>query len=191
MDIWFEMEKSKKGITDFLECNWYFHDFRIERIEYKPRKDIVEIFLKYDTMLEGVLLRFIFVHGMHIDTKKREYCSEWLSGSIVLLLDNHSIIWADDKWGDESKEHLDEIKENMTWVIAERVFWAITDAKGNPIEMPPNRQHQVWVTYGKKEEKIFELKPFTEDWNTILTTERTVQLSTCEEIKRGSKKFDY
>ena len=37
---------------------------------------------------------------------------------------------------------------------AERLFWAVTDAEGNPVEMPQNRMDQVWNVYGVTEEKV-------------------------------------
>ncbi|MBD5083282.1 MAG: hypothetical protein HDT34_03880 [Clostridiales bacterium] len=50
MAVWYEVEKTEKGIENFLESNWVFHDFTLERIEYITEKDLVEIFLRYDTM---------------------------------------------------------------------------------------------------------------------------------------------
>ncbi|MDE6723483.1 MAG: hypothetical protein K2J55_04730, partial [Eubacterium sp.] len=135
---------------------------------YSTEKDLVEIFLRYDTMDEGVLLRFSHIQNMHIDTN-RDYDFE-LVGSTALLLENNSVIWlSDDSWGNQSKEHLDEIKQNTTWVEAERLFWAITDADGNPVEMPPERINQVWIMDEKREEKHFDLKAFNGDWNDVLS----------------------
>lgn len=168
MAVWYEMEKSEKGIENFLDSNWGFHDFRPEKIEYISGKDCVEIFLKYDTMDEGVLLRFAWIHNVHINPN-RDYDGEWLSGCITLLLENNNIIWlADDEWGNQTREHLNEVKKYTTWVEAERIFWAITDADGNPVEMPQNRIHQIWNIYGKLEEKHFELQEFHGDWNLIM-----------------------
>ena len=168
MAVWYEMEKSEKGIENFLGSNWEFHDFRLEKLEYIPGKDCIEIFLKYDTMDEGVLLRFVRIHNLHLNTNK-DCVTEWLSGSIVLLLENNVIIWLDDdEWGRNTREHLKEAKEYTTWIEAERIFWAITDADGNPVEMPQNRIHQIWNIYGKTEEKHFELQEFHGDWGLIL-----------------------
>lgn len=118
-------------------------------------------------MDEGVLLRFVWIHDVHININ-RDYDTEWLNGSIVLLLENNMIIWLDDEWNDKSREHLNEIKKYTTWVEAERIFWAITDADGNPIEMPQERIHQIWNIYGKTEEKNFKLQEFHGDWDLIL-----------------------
>lgn len=168
MSIWYEVEKTEKGIRDFLESNWFFHDFRPERVTYVPGKDMTEIFLRYDTMDEGVLLRFAQIHGMSVNIHW-DYDAEWLLGSDAILLDDHSIIWMDDDgWGDESKDHLEEIKQSTTWVEAERIFWAITDGDGNPVEMPSDRLDQVWDVYGEKTEKHFDLKPFVGNFNDIL-----------------------
>ena len=38
MEKWYEVEKTEKGIKEFLECNWEFHDFRAIKIEYVPGK---------------------------------------------------------------------------------------------------------------------------------------------------------
>lgn len=165
MAVWYEMEKSEKGIKNFLDSNWSFHDFRTERIEYISEKDYVEVFLKYDTMNESVLLRFTCIHTLHINSY-RDYHTAWLNGSVVLLLKNNVIIWLDDdEWGDQTREHLNEVKDSTTWVEAEGIFWAITDADGNPVEMLQNRIHQIWNTFGKIEEKNFELHEFHGDWN--------------------------
>ena len=168
MAVWYEVEKSEKGIAHFLESNWCFHDFRPERVEYIPGKDMVEIFLKYDTDDQGVLLRFVWIHAMHINTD-RDYEAEWLSGSIAFILENGAFIWLDDdNWGDESISHLDEIKTYTTWVESERIMWAITDAYGNPVEMPSKRINQICNIWGQQVEKHFELKEFQGDWESIL-----------------------
>lgn len=170
MAVWFELEKTEKGIRNFLESNWEFHDFRLERIEYNPIKDLVEMFFKYDTMVEGVLLRFVGIHDAHVNIEyHRDYDTAWLSGSVVLLLENDFVIWLDDDgWGDATREHLDEIKKDTTWVEARNVFWAVTDGHGNPVEMPSDRINQVWNIYGMKKEKHFELKEFDGDWDLLL-----------------------
>ena len=168
MAVWYEVEKSEKGIKNFLESNWSFHDFRPERVEYVPGKDMVEIFLKYDTGDQGVLLRFTWIQDLHVNID-RDYDAEWLNGSVALLLENNKIIWLDDDgYGEESNEHLDIIKTYTTWVECERIFWAITDANGNPIEMPSDRIDQIWNIYGKEVEKHFDLQEFNGDWDQIL-----------------------
>ena len=72
MAKWYEVEKTEKGIKEFLECNWEFHDFRAIKIEYVPGMDMVEIFLQYDTGCEGVLLRFAWIKDMI--TSYQEHC---------------------------------------------------------------------------------------------------------------------
>lgn len=164
MAIWYEVEKSEAGIRTFLDWNEGFHDFRPERVEYVPGKDMVEIFLNYDTGKEGVLLRFSRIHGIHINTK-RDYEAEWIFGSAALLLEDSKIIWLDeDVWGEENRAHLDELKQYTTWVEAERIFWAVTDADGTPVERLENRTRPGWAA----EEPCFDLKEFTGDWDKIL-----------------------
>lgn len=168
MAIWYEVEKTEKGIKDFLESNWCFHDFRPECVQYIPGKDMAEIFLKYDTMKEGVLLRFAWIHGMGVNTE-RDYDAEWLFGAAAVLLENQTILWFDnDSRDNKSKEHLEDIKASTTWVESERIFWAVTDGEGNPTEMPSDRIDQEWNTLGKKTRKHFDLKPFTGCWDDIL-----------------------
>lgn len=168
MAIWYEMEKSPKGISNFLNSNWGFHDFRLEKVEFIPGKDCVEIFLKYDTGNEGVLLRFAWIQDMHIQTK-RDYDVDWIFGCVLIPVENNCFIWLDDDtWGKSSVDHLDELKAYTTWVEAERLFWAITDGDGNPVEMPPDRIDQTWNSYGKILHKHFDLNEFRGDWNLIL-----------------------
>ena len=168
MAVWYEVEKSEKGICDFLESNWAFHDFRPERVEYIPGKDLVEIFLKYDTRDQGVLLRFAWVHDMHINTQ-RDYDAEWLSGSVAFVLPNGSFIWLDsDSWAEQSREHIDEIKQYATWIESDRIMWAVTDGDGNPVEMPPDRIDQIWNICGKEINKHFDLKEFRDNWDSVL-----------------------
>lgn len=57
MAVWYEVEKNTEGIYNFLECNWCFHDFWIDKIEYHRTEKIVEIFMKYDELKGSVILR--------------------------------------------------------------------------------------------------------------------------------------
>ena len=164
MAKWYEVEKTEKGIKEFLECNWEFHDFRAVKIEYVPGMDMVEIFLQYDTGCEGVLLRFAWIKDMHINTQ-HDFDADWICGSSLVLLENGSLIWLDEEFPENK---LEEVKKFATWIEAERMFWAVTDETGNPIEMPENRINQVWNTYGKMEEKHFELMEFKGKWDLIL-----------------------
>lgn len=164
MAIWYEVEKTEEGIKNFLGCNWEFHDFRVEKIEYVPGMDMVEIFLNYDTGCEGVLLRFAWIKDMHINTK-HDYDGEWIFGSSLLLQKNSTLIWVDEEFH-EAK--LKEVKSYATWVEAERMFWAVTDEAGNPVEMPSERIHQKWNADGSIEEKHFQLKEFAGKWDLIL-----------------------
>ncbi len=46
MAIWYEVEHSEKGIHNFMDCNWHFHDFKIERVNYLPDSYTAELFLQ-------------------------------------------------------------------------------------------------------------------------------------------------
>lgn len=164
MAIWYEVEKTEKGINEFMECNWEFHDFRAEKVEYIPGMDMVEIFLRYDCGGQGVLLRFAWIEDMHINTQ-HDYDAEWIFGSTLLLREKERLIWLDEEC---TEADLEETKRYATWVESERLFFAITDREGNPVEMPEDRIHQVWHTDGKAEEKHFDLKEFTGKWDLIL-----------------------
>lgn len=164
MAIWYEVEKSQTGIKNFLDSNWSFHDFRIEKIEYIPSRDMVEMFLKYDTQTEGVLLRFLGVHDVSIAVPD-DYEADYIFGCSVFRQENNSLIWLNDEVNCE--EQLDKVKQFATWVKAQRIIWAITDGDGNPIEMPTERIDQVWNIWGKIEEKHFDLKEFDGDWDNI------------------------
>ena len=64
MSVWYEMEKTEKGYNEFLNCNWGFHDFSHERIEYVPGKNMVEIFLQYDIRLNWTVYRDLIARGL-------------------------------------------------------------------------------------------------------------------------------
>lgn len=87
MAIWYKVEKTEQGIKDFLDCNWGFHDFRIERVEYVAGNDMIEIFLRYDTGKEGVRLRFTGLSGVHIYVNL-DYEADWLYDTTLLLRDD-------------------------------------------------------------------------------------------------------
>ncbi|MBQ8163525.1 MAG: hypothetical protein IJZ93_04070 [Clostridia bacterium] len=161
MPIWYEVEHSKTGIYNFMECNWHFHDFEIERISYLPDENSVELFLKYDELKGSVILRFINVYSMNVMFKVEYGSLDNIMGSVLLLTQNGQFLWIDnDSWGDKSKHHIEELKKESSWVQAENIIWAVTDEYGNPTEMPANKIDQVWQIYGKIEHHHFDLKPY-------------------------------
>lgn len=70
MAVWHKVIRDEEYLQSFMEMNWEFHDFREERITYLAETNSVEIFLKYDTGNEGVLIRFKGVHGFHVRVGK-------------------------------------------------------------------------------------------------------------------------
>ena len=66
MAVWYEVERSGTGIENFMECNWRFHDFKIERAVYLPENRSAELFLKYEETKGSVILRFLNVHAMRV-----------------------------------------------------------------------------------------------------------------------------
>ena len=171
MAIWYEVEKTEDGIKNFLDSNWGFHDFRMHYFFYDIANNKVDIFLKYDTDAEGVLLRFVGIDTFNVSTE-RDWHVDWISGSTMSIIDDHFIWLDDDSWGDNSQEHINDIKQYATWVISDRVFWAITDAEGKTVEMPKERIHQTWRIYDKIEEKYFRLNEFNGNWNDVLSPKR-------------------
>lgn len=163
MAIWYEVEHSQKGIHDFMECNSHFHDFTIERILYMPDQYTVELFLKYDELEGSVILRFLGVHAMNIGIQVDCGCPCMILGSVLLLLDNGHFLWIDDDWwGDQSIDHIEELKEGASWIQAERLIWETTDSNGNPTELPADKIDQIWNIYGKTEHHHFDLTPLKE-----------------------------
>ena len=161
MAIWYKVEHSKTGIKNFMECNWHFHDFRIERVSFLSNENIVELFLKYDELEGSVILRFVNVHSMNVNFKAEFSSFEDIMGSVLLLTDNNRLLWiADDSWGEQSAQHIDELKNEFLWIEAENIIWAVTDENGNPSEMPADKIDQIWVIYGKTEYHHFDLIPY-------------------------------
>lgn len=152
--MWFEFEKNNSYIGKFLDCNWGLHDFRLESINYIAGKDMVEIFLKYDDGRQGRLLRFADVKDMSIKTD-RDYMADWIYNSGIFITDCRTFIWmesTDFKKPEDCKKDFSEMRDYTTWVESSRLFWAVTDGNGTPVEMPAYLKDQVWDSYGKKEE---------------------------------------
>ena len=161
MAILYEVEHSEKGIHNFMECNWHFHDFRIECVNYISDSYTAELFLKYDELEGSVILRFIGVHSMNISVHVDMGWTSDIMGSVLLLLENGQLLWIDDdSWGDQSMDHIEELKKESSWIQAERLIWATTDSNGNPTELPADKIDQTWNIYGKIEHHHFELTPF-------------------------------
>lgn len=161
MAIWYEVDQSHQGMKDFMECNWSFHDFRIERVSFLPGKGYVELFLMYDTRKEGVLLRFLNPHGMNVDMDN-DYEADWLFGA-SLIKEGNSLFWIAADCIDGDNEYLEDLKKHMTWVQADALIWAVTDSYGSPVECPSTRMDQIWNVYGEKIEKHFRFKKFDHD----------------------------
>ena len=163
MPIWYEVEHSKTSICNFMECNWHFHDFKIERVCYLSDENITELFLKYDELENSIILKFINVQAMNIAVKVDFGCADEIMGSVLLLTENKQFLWIDnDSWGDKSEHHIEELKKDSSWIQAENIIWAVTDKYGNPTEMPTNKIDQTWNVYGKTEHRHFNLTPYTE-----------------------------
>ncbi len=159
MAVWYEVEKSQDGIYNFLECNWCFHDFCIDKIEYHRTKKIIELFMKYDELKGSVMLRFINVHAIGIVVPDDDY-DAWLMGSTLVVSENNNFTWIADEC---SPDEINDAKKYATWLEAERLLWAVTDENGKPAEMPDDKIDQDWVVFGKAEHHHFTLKEYTGD----------------------------
>lgn len=164
MAIWYEVEHSKEGIYNFMECNWCFHDFAIERVNYTPEENAVELFLKYDTMEGSIILRFLNVESLNVTVRAIKRYTDEIFLSVLFLLDNGRFLWIDDDhgWGEDSYLHIEELKADSSWIEAERIIWAVTDKDGRPTELPDDKIDQTWDIWGKIEQHNFSLSPYTE-----------------------------
>ncbi len=162
MAIWYEVAHTEEGIRNFLECNWEFHDFTIGRFSYDMENKSAELFMRYDENEGSVLLRFLNVEGMRVEAEvDGGYPVNWIMGSVLLLLDNGNFLWIDDD-GDKNPDAaaIAELKQCYDWVQAGRILWAVTDAEGNPTEMPPDKINQVGHVYGKVVHRHYDLTPY-------------------------------
>lgn len=157
---WFKVEKTEKGLADFLDCNWSFHDFRLESVRYNARDSIADVYLEYDTHKEGVLLRFFGI--VCLDIRPDEYySSDYISASGAFLTENGTVTWIieSDDLELDSEEIRDLAGKYSGWIEAKEIHWAVTDAEGNPVEMPADRIDQTWVEYGVTSHHHFDLIP--------------------------------
>ena len=157
MAVWHKVIRDEEYLKTFMEMNWEFHDCREERITYIAETNSVEIFLKYDTGAEGVLIQFKDVHGFNVRVGK-DYEAEWIGGVSCLLLPGNSFLWiVEDELSLDKSEQIEEAKKYCTWVEAESIIWAVTDGEGNPIDMPEDRINQTWNVWGETVEKHFKV----------------------------------
>lgn len=163
MAIWYEVEHSEKGISNFMGCNCHFHDFSIQRVNYLSDSYTAELFLKYDDLEGSVILRFIGVRSMNIKVQVEMGYVWEMGGSVLLLLENGQFMWSDDdSWGDKSIDHIEDLKKTSSWIQAERLIWATTDGNGEPAELPAYKIDQTWSVYGRIEHQHFDLTPLDE-----------------------------
>lgn len=168
MAVWYEVINNEKSISDFLDFNCSFHDYRLERIEYIPGKDLVEMFLIQDSLTEGVLLRFAWIKDVRIYTKK-DYDVDWIFSCSLIIADEGAMIFADsDNWDLKNKEDLEKCRKNATVVEFERLMWAITDAIGSPIEMPEDKIRMIRGKGYKSSGLEYEFEEFTDDFEKVL-----------------------
>ena len=160
MAVWYEVLHSEKDIYNFMECNWHFHDFTIERVTYQPESNTAELFLKYDELEGSIILRFISVTSMNVNMQVEFGYMNDITGSVLLLTEKGQLIWInDDSWGDQSIKHIEELKKSSSWIQAKRLIWAITDKDGFPTELPADKIDQTWNIYGEIQHHHFELTP--------------------------------
>ena len=163
MAIWYEVEKTDSGIRSFLDCVANFHDYKIERVQYDPDNYNAEVFFKYDELDGSIILRFLGVPNMNVAVISHSGLSDEIWGAVLLQLDNGNLLWIDDdRFGDKSAEHIEELKKDSSWIEARRIIWAVTDENGNPAEMPDYMIDQTWNIYGKISYHHFDLKPYVE-----------------------------
>lgn len=163
------VEKTKQGIEEFLDCIHSFHDYRLERMEYIAGKDLVEVFLKFDTGREGVLLRFSGVNEINI-IAERDYEVDWIYESWCQLYED-SFLWIEnDDFDDQRNCDIEEVRRGTTCVMSDRLFFAFTDQDENMIEDPQEWFHQIWTdSCGTKKEQDFHFKKYDDkNWPLIL-----------------------
>lgn len=147
---WYKIIKDEKYFDEFLGIFSDFHDYRITHMEYDCETNTLLLYLGYDTGLEGALLKFIHVEGMHI-CPCTEYESDWLSGATVKMTSSYSLIWcnADDVCD------IDEIRadKTLTWIESEQIRFAWLDKDNQIIPLTDERLNPVWkiMSYETKE----------------------------------------
>lgn len=163
MAIWYEVENSDFGIQSFLDCVSHFHDYKISRVSYNDEDYSAEVFFKYDETEGSLLVRFLGVSNMSVTANVRYWSADDICGAVLMRLENGNMLWIDDdRFGDDSFDHTDELKKDSSWIEAERIIFSVTDENGDPAEMPDYMIDQTWNIYGKIEYHHFDFKPYAE-----------------------------
>ncbi len=160
MVIWYKVEKDKEDFQNFLDCNWAFHDYRIEHVNYSSKEDCVELFLLHDTGKNGAILRFVGLGSFHV-IPHHDYRADWLDGSQLFIDEYKYIVWiASDDCDVSTVEAQRQSMSELTFVEANKLHWAFTDGEGNPIEIPEDRMYETREDRnGVLHQHHFDLRP--------------------------------
>ena len=94
------------------------------------------MFLEYDDPREGVFLRFLGVRDFGI-VPGNWYEDAYLWGATLAFAGDGGLVWLSDELFRE--ETIEGLKDRTCWVRADRIIWAISNADGEPGEMPSGK----------------------------------------------------
>ena len=160
MAVWYMADPSEEGRRAFLDFHRGFSGFRMERAVQDKEKKQADLYLQVDAY-SGVLLRFFRVSGMHIPPENPE--GAWIAGASLVREKDGSLIWYDCgelDWRDAKDRG--KILRDACWIRAGKLVWAMTDAEGNPVELPEDRLDQTREDYAVTTHRHFAFVPYEE-----------------------------
>lgn len=161
MAVWYTADASEAGRKAFLDFHRRFCGFRIGHAVTDAEQQQTDLFLQYDAY-RGVLLRFLGVTGVHIPPEKPT--DAWIAGASLIQAEEGFLIWYDcDEMDYGNEKDREKILQEACWICAAKLIWAVTDAAGNPVEMPEDRLDQTWEDYAVTTHHHFEFVPYEEE----------------------------
>ena len=181
-NVFYIVEKNEESITEFLDTVFWLHDFRLERAEYIPSKDMLEFEYGYDTEDFSIILRFADILDCKI-APAVDYESEWISEASVFVLPagkenaKERFFFADyDGLKPEDIADTKNITLKCNWAIAGHLFWAYKNKQGIITEYPGDMKFGITNGYdyetGEHVTGVFDhkLKEFVGSWEQYLKT---------------------
>ena len=131
---WYEAENTEEGIRQVYDIVCGLHDHRLERAEFVPSKDMLELEFAYDNGEHSFVFRFVGLWDARIDVKV-DCEADWYYDCTLISVDRDRIFFSGiERLSREDVQDLDSLEG--TWVMSRRLYWAYKDKDGKITAVP-------------------------------------------------------